>query len=345
MTWKKTLLLASTVCLSTQVLAQTAPQDEVVVRAESRIIDERRKIERIEIEMREAESRLAEAARRIGQLSSRQLQVVGSSGWNTTMDFNDRPVLGITIGNDPGDDVVEGVEIIGVSPGGAAAEAGLRSGDVITAVNEEMLSADNAEVANQKLLDFLSGVEEGDTLDVEYLRDGKVSTVEVSPQSILHRVFQFRGPGSDWHVSVPHAPGSSGAPRVDFERFVFMSGAGGWGDMEMVELTEDLGRYFGTDEGFLVVSAPKGENLKLRDGDVIQSIDGREPRSVSHTIRILSSYQSGETLEIKIMRDKRRQTLKIEMPDNRIGRVDELLIPHVESRIRIEPRIVNRPAE
>ena len=113
----------------------------------------------------------------------------------------------------------------------------------------------------------------------------------------------------------------------------------------MVELTEDLGRYFGTDEGFLVVSAPKGEKLKLRDGDVIQSIDGREPRSVSHTIRILSSYQSGETLEIKIMRDKRRQTLKIEMPDNRIGRVDELLIPHVESRIRIEPRIVNRPAE
>jgi hypothetical protein len=33
-------------------------------------------------------------------------------------------------------------------------------------------------------------------------------------------------------------------------------------------------------------------------------------------VRILGSYQSGETLKIEIMRDKRRQTLNLEMKDD-----------------------------
>ena len=90
-----------------------------------------------------------------------------------------------------------------------------------------------------------------------------------------------------------------------------------WGDMELVELNEGLGRYFGTDSGLLVVSAPKSDAFKLQDGDVIQSIDGREPTSVGHALRILASYQAGEELELRIMRDKRRQTLSIEMPNDR----------------------------
>jgi S1-C subfamily serine protease len=90
-----------------------------------------------------------------------------------------------------------------------------------------------------------------------------------------------------------------------------------WGDMELVELNEGLGRYFGTDSGLLVVSAPKSDSFKLQDGDVIMSIDDREPTSVSHAMRILASYQPGESLELNIMRDKRRQTLNIELPDDR----------------------------
>jgi hypothetical protein len=108
------------------------------------------------------------------------------------------------------------------------------------------------------------------------------------------------------------APSTPGAPT-----FSFFLGDGSWGDMEMVSLTSDLGRYFGTDDGLLVVRAPSDENLKLRDGDVIQRIDGREPTSVSHAMRILASYQGGETLEIEIMRDRKREKLSVEMPDNR----------------------------
>jgi len=87
--------------------------------------------------------------------------------------------------------------------------------------------------------------------------------------------------------------------------------------MELAKLTERLGSYFGTDEGLLVVRAPDDEDLMLEDGDVILSIDGREPASIAHAMRILRSYEGGEELKIEIMRDKRKRTVSIEMPDSR----------------------------
>ena len=83
-----------------------------------------------------------------------------------------------------------------------------------------------------------------------------------------------------------------------------------WADMELVELNEGLGKYFGTDTGVLVVSAPESDSLQLEDGDVIVTIDGREPTSVRHALRILGSYQAGESLEIQILREKKKRTLE-----------------------------------
>jgi S1-C subfamily serine protease len=73
-------------------------------------------------------------------------------------------------------------------------------------------------------------------------------------------------------------------------------------DMELVTLTPQLGRYFGTDKGVLVVRASREQGYKLEDGDVILAIDGRQPTSGSHATRILSSYQPGEKIAIKLMR-------------------------------------------
>ena len=87
--------------------------------------------------------------------------------------------------------------------------------------------------------------------------------------------------------------------------------------MELVKLTDRLGSYFGTDDGLLVVRAPEDDELQLEDGDVIINIDGRSPTSVSHAMRILGSYESGEELKIEIMRDKRKRKITLEVPDNR----------------------------
>jgi C-terminal processing protease CtpA/Prc len=271
--------------------------------------------EEYEARMREAEARMAEAARQVAELSMRQLPRVERI--ERVIRANRGPALGVTIGGSDSDDPVEGVEIFGVTPGGAAQDAGLRAGDVLTSINGESLKADNSETATGRLLDFMKGVEEGDELDVEYLRNGKSATVTITPRPIDARVFAFQFDGENFTMpefELHEAPEARNAPG---SRYVWLGHDGGFGDMEMVKLTERLGGYFGTDEGLLVVRAPSNEALQLEDGDVILNIDGRTPKSVSHALRILGSYQAGEGMEIEIMRDKRKRTLEIQMPDNR----------------------------
>ena len=278
----------------------------------------------------DAERRMAEAARQIAALTSERLPQMQRFERRIELINDGRPRLGVSIGGDD-DGPVEGVRIVGVTPGSAASDAGLRADDIITSINDESLSAADAEESTRRLLDFMAGVETGDTLDVEYLRDGKVGKVEVEPRPSAVNVFAFGGHGQGF--GIPVAPDVHVAPGVvdgAMEHFVFNWTSNGWGDMELVELNEGLGRYFGTDEGLLVVSAPKSNALKLEDGDVIQKIDGRTPSSVRHAMRILSSYQAGETLELEIMRDKERRKLEVEMPAGR----SSMLFPRPAPAVR-----------
>lgn len=302
-----------------QELAEaTAEIESAAIEIEKAVrVDEAGNVD-VEVEMRDAESRLADAARRVAELSMQRLPQLARH-WTTEIDA--RPVLGITIRDRETGQPVEGVEVSGVTPGGAAGEAGLRAGDVIASINGTSLGADSAASANARLLDFMSGVEPGDVLEIEYLRNGTSGQVALEPRSAEPRFFGFHGPGPDFRVPMP--PDAVAAPAVPpavGNRFVFITEAGGLGDMEMVTLTKGLGRYFGTDEGLLVVRAPEdADTYKLEDGDVILNIDGREPKSVSHAVRILGSYQAGESLTIRIMRDRRARTLEIELPDERTG--------------------------
>ncbi len=332
-TWKTVIPAAAMLLLAGQAYAQA--EEERLAEMEAREAE-------VELRLREAEEKMAEAARTIAELTTERLPQLMRIEKRIVGELAGKPVLGIAIGADSAKDgPVEGVSVQAVTPGSAAADAGLRAGDVITAVNDESLGAPSASDANRRLLDFMKGVEEGDVIDVEYLRDGKVGAVEVEPRVVANRFFEFLGP----HGKVAPLP-EVHAPPALVERFThgmwFGHGGNSWADMELVELSEGLGKYFGTDEGLLVVSAPESNALQLEDGDVIQSIDGREPTSVGHAMRILSSYQSGEKLELTIMRDKRRKKLEIEMPeDERIGNAFEF---HTEPHVLVEPSAAPEPA-
>lgn len=312
----------------TAAFAQEDPSTE-----ESRATDKARQTEQmtereaqieVEVRMREAEQRLADAARQVADLSMSRLPRVARM--EQIIRAGRGPVLGVTISADDNESPVPGVEIQGVSPGGAADDAGLRAGDVITSVNGEQLTAANNEKANLKLLDFMQGVEEGDTLDIEYLRNGKTAATEVHPRPIDGNVFAFGFDGGNF--SMPGVPIAPNAPNVD--SFVWTMHGDGFGDMELVQLTERLGQYFGTDAGLLVVRAPENDDLKLEDGDVILNIDGRAPTSVSHAMRILGSYESGEELTLEIMRDKRKREIALIIPDRRQGSRGKSLAPPVK---------------
>ncbi len=80
--------------------------------------------------------------------------------------------------------------------------------------------------------------------------------------------------------------------------------------LSLVPMNAELGEYFGTDHGVLVSEVDEDSELGLRAGDVILEIDGRAVTNSSQAHRILRSYDEGEELEFRIMRQKREQTVQ-----------------------------------
>jgi hypothetical protein len=108
-------------------------------------------------------------------------------------------------------------------------------------------------------------------------------------------------------------------PDVAFGQFHDMEGwmvHGPLMDMELATLTPRLGGYFGSDKGVLVLRAPTDGALKLEDGDVILAIDGRVPASGSHATRILASYQPGEKLTLRVLRQHKTLELEATVPEH-----------------------------
>ena len=316
--WKIAVPAAAFLLLAGHAAAQTEEEERLrAVEAQELAVEER---------LRRAEERMAEAAREIAEISKERLPHVARIKERFAM--ADKPRLGVTIETMDKPGPVEGVKILGITPGSAAADAGLRPGDVLTSVNDEALSADSCGEANSRLLDFLKGVEEGDVLVVEYLRDGKVGSVEVEPRVVNSWAFTWSGDGDE--LRIPRPPVAPEVVEQFKMEFAYPWHRAGLGDMELVELNEGLGRYFGTDKGLLVVKAPKSDAFDIRDGDVIQSIDGREPKDARHAMRILGSYSSGENMKLGIMRDKRKVTVDVEIPADYRGRV----VPDVEFQVR-----------
>lgn len=82
----------------------------------------------------------------------------------------------------------QGVLVLDVTEDSPAEEAGLKAGDVITKVDEE-------EIRNpEELIQTLEEYEEGDVVQVEYVRGGKKERVEVELEDFEGCGFRFRFP-------------------------------------------------------------------------------------------------------------------------------------------------------
>jgi len=250
-----------------------------------------------------AQRRLEEAAREVADLSMSMSEVEMP---HFTTAVRPRAFLGLSMGS-RGDEPNDGVELLSVSPGGAAATAGLQAGDVLTELNGKSLKREGDESPRKRLLDVMRDVNPGDKLSIRYRRANKALSGTIVAQEPPDRMFMF---GT--------APGGPGV-FPDLPRFAFMRSDGVFGSAELVALTPKLGRYFGTEKGLLVVRAPQDERLKLEEGDVIVDIDGRVPESAAHASRILASYEKGEKLRLNVLRMKQKVTLEIEVPSNRRG--------------------------
>src|SRR5512143_1011751 len=211
-----------------------------------------------------------------------------------------------------------GAKIDGVTPEGPADKAGLKAGDIITKFNGTSLAgvtAENDEDSGPgaKLIDLVGDLDVGDTVKLEYRRgtETKTATLGTDEQqgfAVSGRLASVREVVmARMQMPFMTAPEGQGAWSVCF--------GDAWCDLDLVTLNSDLGDYFGTKEGVLVIKAPGDSALPLKSGDVILSIGGRKPTTPAHAMRILRSYDTGESVSIEIMRHQRRQTLSYTVPE------------------------------
>lgn len=248
--------------------------------------------------------------------------------------LNHRPRLGVTVNLQAGETDSIGALVQSVTPGGPAAKAGIRTGDIITRLDGTALVDRNTARASAdgdqsppglRLVELAARLKPNDTVSVELRRGKDRRTVRLVTDGDTGGQFAYTVPGGtiwkqnmgdsmrtmfrtmpDIQMKTPLYMGQLGPAGESRMRVFFGSPLG---DLELAPINDDLGSYFGTTDGVLVISVPKDSKLSLKGGDVILGVDGRKPSNPQHLMRILQSYDNGESFRIDVMRNHRRETV------------------------------------
>ncbi|HYK25002.1 MAG TPA: PDZ domain-containing protein [Steroidobacteraceae bacterium] len=274
--------------------------------SEERLKAAQRRLEAAQAQLESAAREVAElSAERGGAFVRQYSRIYG--GVAPFEDGRGRAIIGVQVENASGG---AGARVVDVSPGGPAAEAGIRPDDVITSVNGSEVKGDDAA---RQVARMLRDLKPESKVRVEVSRNGKAQQFTLTARRGPGFMFFGPGPGAP---AMPAAPAPPAPPALAFGpgSMSFFLTRGALADMELATLSPRLGNYFGTDKGVLVVRAPAEGALKLQDGDVILSIDGREPTSGQHATRILTSYQPGEKIELRVIRERKHLDIATTMP-------------------------------
>lgn len=252
-----------------------------------------------------------------------------------------RPVIGVVLSPDD----VAGVRISGVTPNGGGARAGLQAGDRIVTIKGKQVQGASGDKRLQEAQKLLSGLSSDSAVRIGYVRDGKPASVEVTPQ-VDQAVYILQKDGSlmraEGNVRMMHdddgqlqvtadsfdvAPAPGVPPKVrheiirigpgiackgkDCDMPALMS-AFRWNGLNLATVDKQLGRYFGTDRGVLVLS--NGELDGLQAGDVVQRIDGKAVASPREAMAAMGNKPGGTTVSIDYLRDRKPGKARVTVP-------------------------------
>lgn len=280
-----------------------------------------------ERELQLAREELERAARRVaglsGEMQHEMKRVVERR-------LERRPVLGVVLSAD----AAGGVRLAGVTPGSAAADAGLRTGDRIVSINGEAVTGADADRRVASVREALSGLSVDRAVQVGYERDGKTANVSVTPR-LSAPLAMFHGEGRDFEFEFDHAQvrraveaaHAAVAPQIRQEIIRLSEPCEGddcgapmvweafrWSGLNLASVDPQLGRYFGTDSGVLVLSS--GPELKgLQPGDVIRRVDGTAVATPREAMAALRGKAAGSQVEIDYLRDRREASARITVPE------------------------------
>ncbi|MFC3716851.1 PDZ domain-containing protein [Luteimonas soli] len=253
-----------------------------------------------------------------------------------------RPVIGVVLSPDE----VAGVRITAVTPGSSAEDAGLRTGDRIVMIDGRQLEGSSGTRRLRDAQRLLSDMESDAAVRIGYVRDGKPDSVEVTPR-VDQGVYILRNDGSLARAegSVRIARSDNGATQVSGDSIEFyrpgaappgvsreiarlssgmectdracdtvvLMSAFRWNGLNLATIDKQLGRYFGTDRGVLVLSS--GDLAGLQAGDVIQRIDGKAVASPREAMAAMGDKPGGTKVSIDYLRDRKAGNARVVVPE------------------------------
>ena len=197
---------------------------------------------------------------------------------------------------------------------GPAAKAGIATGDIIVEFDGERVRS------ARQLSRLVRESPDGRSVRTVYLRNGNRQTVELTPDS-----------NQSW-VTLPDFSQLERQMRDLSQRFEFdYNGPGGrgWGGWvtgargrfgaSLAPVSDQLAAYFGVERGALVSSVEMDSpaaRAGLKAGDVITSMNGRTVAAVSDVFDEVRRADSGASIAITVMRDKKELKLTAKMPEN-----------------------------
>jgi S1-C subfamily serine protease len=269
----------------------------------------RQDLERAREEVEKARQELQKATR---ELARSMAKVEGDNPKVQYFEYMTDPrraMLGVLIPDDFEDGETRGVRLTAVTPGSGAEKAGLKAGDLLLSINGQALAAEGKTSPQKRMKEAMKKLRAGDEAKIEFERDGRQRSTTVTTQAPEPLVMVPPLPIlNDWLHGDEHAKGPMDVmPWLGF-RGPMIRG------LELSKLDPDLGGYFDTTEGVLVVKAPRDGSLGLKSGDVIQKIDGV---SVSEPVTVLDKLRSRheeQAVKLQVLRKGRKLDLEGRIP-------------------------------
>ena len=194
----------------------------------------------------------------------------------------------------------DGVHVAAVTPDSGAEAAGILADDVIVAINGKVLGSEAH--PGRALRKAMDEVEAGEKVAIAFVRDGEEHDVDVLATAREHPARTMR-----WRMAGPRdskAIHFFGGPGRHMQRRVHRAES----ELELVDIGEDLGRYFGVDSGVLVLDTPPGSSLK--PGDILRRVDDADIRNADDAYRLLADLDKDGTASIR--RENRSRNVKVE---------------------------------
>lgn len=324
------LQLVQSATATAQAQTQTQAQEEAQAQIEAE--QARRELAIAREEMRKAAERMAEASAAVGD-------EVRASTLHYFADQN-RAVIGVVLDSTMTDRVV----INGLSPGGPAEQAGVQVGDEVIAIDNQSLP--RGRNARREMIEALRELKVDQEVRLTVLRDDRPLELRVvaarrdpmrmlggdfgaqwkSLEQLKHlgqleRLEQLQHLGPEIERSVQESLRAAGVDAEMGERirkrveqsmnhrsFDWYSSGD---DLELAQLNPGLARYFGTDEGVLVLDRKGDDYAALQSGDVLLEVAGKRVHSPRQALQALGARQKGEAFEVSVLRQQRREQLTL----------------------------------